>query len=381
MSRLDTDGGPPATATLALGVGWVWPATVVAVVVALIYLPTHHASTGFGDGFVSMLGALYVVGLSVVLPRLVRGGILRAAGSRDAIVLLGRGADPLVSATIRPRWRLAAVGAGVLVSVAAALGSAAFAGVAEEATYAHALVTLALGANVAVAVAAVVPIPGFTGWALLLALVDAAGIPADRRVRRAARVAQAVGFPALLIAGMGAALLGDPMMALYGFLLAMFTWTRTDLAVGHDVIARFLAGHAVGDVARPVASHADGDEPVDDLVGRLTDGGVVTLVEASGALVGAIGPRQLAARDRVRRGQRCSELMVPVSKLLLLPATTSATALLPALGRHGLALVRGSTPIMYVEANDLLVRILGSAGGFRTAGEGEERDSIGGVQP
>lgn len=170
-------------------------------------------------------------------------------------------------------------------------------------------------------------------------------------------------------------------MALIGFLLAVLTWTRAGVAVGHDVIARFLASHVVGDVARPVTSHADADDPVADLVGRLTDIGVVTLVETSGALVGAIGPRQLASRERVRAGQRCSELMVPLSKVSLLPAATSARVLLPVLSRHGLALVRGSPPIAYVEAGDLLVQILVSAGGGRGTGEEEERDSVGGIQP
>lgn len=367
--------------TLALGAGWVLPAAVVALVVLLIYLPAHHASLGPGDGLVAGLGALYVIGLSVVLPRLVRGGILRAAGSREPIVLLGGGADPLVTAAIRPRWRLVAIAAGALVSTAAALGSAALVGVAEDATYAHALVSLALGANVVVAVAAAVPIPGFIGWALLLALVDAAGVRADQRIRRAVRIAQTLGFPGFLLAGTGAALLGDPMMAMIGFLLAMFTWTRAEVAVGHDVIARFLASHVVGEVARAGASHADADEPVADLVGRLRDTGVVTLVETSGALVGAIGPRQLAARDRIRRGQRCSDLMVPLSKLPLLPATTSAAGLPSRLGRHGFALVRGSPRIAYVEANDLLERILTSGGEGRGTGEGEEPDSVRGIQP
>lgn len=186
---LETEGGQSGNVTLALGTAWVWPATFIALFVALIYLPAHQASPGVGEGFIAGLGALYVIGLSVVLPRLVRGGILRAAGSRDPIVLLGRGADPLVTATIRPRWRLLAIGAGAVLSTALALGSAALAGVAEEATYAHALVSLAFGTNVVVAAAAAFPTPGLTGWALLLALVDAAGVPADQRTRRAARLA------------------------------------------------------------------------------------------------------------------------------------------------------------------------------------------------
>lgn len=357
MRSVGTEGRRPGTATLALGSGWVWPAVLLTLVVSFIYLPAHHRGVGAGDGFIAALGGLYAIGLSVVLPRLVRGGILRPGGSRDPIVLLGRGSDPLVSAAIGPRWRLAAVGGGLLMSTAAALGSAVLVGVSDPATYAHALTTLVLGANIALAAATVVPVPGFAGWAVLLALVDAAGIGADQRIRRAGRVAQTIGVPGFLLAGAGAALLGDPMMLPTGLLLAMFTRTQTDLAVGRDATARFLQSHEVGDVAWPVMSHADAAEPVDDLVARLTEAAVVTLVETSGALVGAIGPRQLDGRDRVRRGQRCSELMVPLSNLPLLSGSTPAAGLLSEVGRYGFALVRASDGLTYVEAGDLLERI------------------------
>lgn len=137
------------------------------------------------------------------------------------------------------------------MSIVAVLGTGVLTGVANETTYAHALVSLALGANLALAAAAAIPIPGLTGWALMLAIVDAAGSFVDRRVRRAARVAQAVGCPALLLVGIGAALLGDPLMAILGFLLAMFIWTRTDVAVAHDAIAHATCGIGVWDWASP----------------------------------------------------------------------------------------------------------------------------------
>lgn len=352
-------------ATVSLGSGWVGPTAFVAIFVSLIYLPGHHATTAAGDGLIAAIGALYLIGLSVVLPRLVRGGILRRAGGQGPIVLLGSGADPLVTAAIRPRSRLGAIGAGMLVSTAIALGSTVVLGVAEPVGYVHALAGLALGTNLALVATAAMPIPGFTGWALLLALVDARGVPASRRIRRAARVAQLVAVPSFILLGVGAALLGHPMMVLIGFLLAMSTRTLTESAVGHDATARYLQGRDAGDVARPVTSHADADEPVEDVVGRLADAGDVTLVEMRGALVGAIGPRQRDARASVGGPQRCSELMVPLDSLPLLPATTPATALLAELGRHGLVLVRGSHALVYVEAGDLLLQILVSAAADR----------------
>ena len=352
-------GGTDAAGTFALGQGWAWPAAVVGLFIALIYLPAHHSGDAGGDALVAAVGGLYVVGLSVALPRLVRGGILRLAGARDPIALFGRGTDPLGAVAIRPRWRLAAIGAGVVASSIAGIGAGALASVAEQVGYGHALASLALGANVVLAAGALVPIPGFTGWALLLAVVDAAGTPVELRVRRAARLAHGVGFPLFLVVGFAAGLLGDPMLMLTGFLLAMLSWTQTDLAVGHDHIARFLGARIVGDLARPVANHVDADAPVDGVVTHEADARFVTVVETRGALVGAIGPRQLDEGARRRAGQRCSEIMVPIENVPPLPAATPAATLLPALGRHGFVLVRMPGGLAYIEAADLLDRILG----------------------
>ena len=364
------DGDELGRGTVSFGSGWVWPAVLVALLVSLVYLPGHHASVGApaGDGSIAAIGALYLVGMSVVLPRLVRGWILRRAGSQEPIVLLGSGADPLVTGAIRPRSRLAAIGAGTVVSASVALGSSAVFGVSDPASYTHALAGLALGTNLALVATTVMPIPGLTGWALTLALVDAGGISADRRARRAANVAQSIGIPGFILIGIGAALLSHPMMILIGFLLAMSLRTLTESAVGHDAIARFLGSRVAGEVARPVTSHADVDELVVDLVGRLTDAGTVTVVETHDALVGAIGPRQRDARDPALGIRHCSEVMVPLAKLPLLSATTPATALMPELGRHGLVLIRGAEGLASVEAGDLLSQILASTASERLAG-------------
>lgn len=361
-------GDADAAGTFALGHGWTWPAAAVGLFIALIYLPAHHAGDAGGDDLVAAVGGLYVVGLSVVLPRLVRGGVLRLAGARVPIALLSRGPEPLVAASIRPRWRLAAIVAGGVASSISAIGAAALVSVAEQGSYGHALASLALGANVVLAAGALVPIPGFAGWALLLATVDAAGTRVDLRVRRAAWLAHGIGFPLFLLVGFGAGLLGDPMLMLTGFLLAMLCRTQADLAVGHDHIARFLGARVVGDLARPVANHADADAPVDSLVTPSADQRVVTAVETRGALVGAIGPRQLHARARRRAGERCSEVMVPIENVPLLAAATPAATLLPALGRHGFILVRVPGGLAYIEAADLLDRILGGDGAREAGG-------------
>lgn len=366
---LRTNGNRPHASLVTLGAGWMWPAVLVAFFVSFLYLPAHAADTGAVDGLIATIAALYVVAVSVGLVRLVRGGVLRVAGSGDPIVLFGRGPEPMLDVSIRARWRLAAIGAGGLVAAAGVVGAGLLTGTTGPGTYPHALASLDLGVNLALVGGVLVPAPGFTGWALILAVVDAGGAGLDQRVRRAARLAQLTGVPIFLSLGLAAAALGDPMVMLVGFLVAMFIGTQTSMAVGHDAIARFLRGRVLGDLARPVAGHADADEPVEALMTRLPGSTAVTAVEAGGALIGALGPRQLAARDRDRAGQRVSEIMVALGDVALLPAATPAIDVIAAIGRHGFALVRGAAGLAYIEANDLLGQIqAGAAGSGDTAG-------------
>ena len=365
---LASDGRRSATGLVAVGPGWVGPAAVVALMVSLVYLPSHHASPSAVDGLMAAVAALYVVGLSVSLVRLVRGALLRLAGSPDPIVVLGQGPETIADPRIPASWRLAAVLAGTLAAAIGA-GVSGWLGIqANATTYAHALANLGLGANLALAAAILVPAPGFAGWALLLASVDLAGAPVDQRIRRTARLARMLGIPVLIGLLLAASSLRDPMLVFLGVMLTVFIATRTGLAVGHDAIERFLEGRVAGDLARPIISHADADEAVEAVLVRLPAAAVVTVIEVDGALVGAVGPAQLAGRDRERRGQRISELMVGIAQLPLLAASTSAGDPLPILARHGFVLVRAEGGLAYVEANDLLAQIQGAAGPSVAAG-------------
>ena len=375
---MNTTAAPPqgehAAGRVTLGSGWLWPAAFVAMFVALFYVPGHNPSSAGRDDLVATIAVLYVVGLSVVGVRLVRGIIVRAGGSREPIVLLGSGPDPLISEAIRPRWRLAAVAAGAIAPVAAAVAAAQLAAAADPTTNAHAIASLALGVNAVIAAGVLVPAPGFPGWALLLGVVDSAGARPDQRVRQAARVARSVGVPILLAAGAAAALLGDPMLMFLGFVLGFLTWSGSQAAAGQDAIVRFLAAHAAGEVARPLASHAAPDEPIGDLVVRLRTDNAVVAVEASGGVLGAIGPRQLTARGVVKRDERCTEAMVPLGSLRLLGPASPAVELLPEIARHGFALVTGPDGLGYVEAADLGRQIrIWVALGDRRAGRGSRR--------
>ncbi len=336
-----------------LGSGWLWPAAFVAMFAALFYVPGHNPTSSGLDDLAATVAVLYVVGLVVVGVRLVRGFILRAGGSREPIVLLGSGPDPLVSGAIGPRWRLAAVAAGVVAPVVAAVAAGRLATITDPTTSAHLIASLALGVSAVVAAGVLIPAPGFPGWALLLGIVDAVGARPDQRVRRAARIARAVGVPILFAAGLAAALLGDPMLMFLGFALGFLAWTGSQAAAAQDATARFLAAHAAGEVARPLADHAGGDEPIADLLARLRTDFAVVAVEAGGGVLGAIGPRQLAARDASARDQRCGDTMVPLTSLRLLGPTSPAVDLLPEIARHGFALVRDPDGLGYVEASDL----------------------------
>jgi len=370
---LTTGGNRPAVGLLALGAGWGWPALFVALFVTLVYLPTHAEGATAADGLMATIGGLYVVALSVALVRLARGGVLRVAGSREPIVLIGRGPEPMLDVRIRARWRLAAIGAGAVVAVAAVAGAALLGRAAAPTTFAHALAGLALGVNAALAASVLVPAPGFTGWALLLAVVDAVGTPLDRRVRRAAGLAQTIGVPAFAALGVAAAFLGDPMLLLLGLMVALFIGSQSGLARGQDAIARFLEARAVSDLARPLVSRADANESVDELVVRLPRPMGVTAVETSGAIVGVLGPRQLAAPDPGHRSQRASELMVPLAEVPLIPASGPAADLLAAIGRHGFALVRSPDGLAYIEEDDLLGQILAGVAASITGSTGTSR--------
>jgi hypothetical protein len=325
--------------------------------IALFYVPGHSASGTGSDALVVTIALLYVAGMSLVGTRLARGVILRAGGSREPIVLLGNGPDPLTSAAIRPRWRLAAVAIGALAPLAAVVAAARLATGAEPASNAHAIASLALGVNGILAGGVLVPAPGFAGWALLLGVIDATGARPDQRVRRAARVAQSVGMPILLAIGIAAALLGDPMLMFLGFVLGLVVWSGSQAAVGQDATVRFLAAHVAGDLARPITSFAAPDEPIGDLVARLKKDNAIVAVEADGGIVGAIGPRQLMTHEGGTRDEGSVVAMVPLGSLRLLGRAAPAVDLLPEIARHGFAIVTDPDGLGFVEASDLRMQI------------------------
>lgn len=352
-SGLGSSPGEGSSGSLSLGQGWLWPAVFVAIVLVLLYIPAHNPTAGPLGDLITGTALLYAAGLSIAAVRLLRGVILRLGGSRDPIVLLGSGPDPLTSPVVGARWRLAAVVAGLVGPAAVAVVAGSTAAGLDPAAPAHAIATLVLGVNVVVSAGALVLAPGFPGWALALALADGTGASVDQRLWRAARLARAVGVPILLGVTLLAALLGDPMLMVLGIVFAFLTWSGGQLAAGQDATARFLAGHVAGDLARPITAQAAPDEPVAGLLACLRMATFVALIEGDGGIVGAIGPRQLAGVSGARLDDRCAALMVPLESLRLFGPTAAAVDVLPELARHGFALVRETDGLGYVEAQDL----------------------------
>lgn len=339
-----------------VGPGWLPPAALVSAFVVLVYVPGHH-KTGGGLPEVAAAGALlYVLALSLVIPRVVRGAILRIGGSADPIVLLGRGPDATLVSATRARWRLAALLVGTLVSLGATILAALLAASADQTTYAHAVASLAAVVNAAIATNVLVPAPGFAGWATLLAAVDARGVAPDARVARASRLARSAGVPFLLVLGMVGLLAGDPMLLTLAVVLAFFTWTQSELAARQDATMRFLALHRAGDLARPVTSRADPDEPVGDVLVRRPTRTTVTIVETA-TVLGAIGPRQLAGVRPSDFEKVCRDVMAPLAALQPIVSSAPAADVLPRMGANGFALVWTGGEIGYVEATDLATQI------------------------
>jgi hypothetical protein len=341
---------------LTLGSGWIWPAILAILFIVLVYVPSHPSRGGMDEAAAS-LALIYTLGLSLMTPRLLRGVILRHGGGRGPIVLLGRGPAMLTDELIRARWRFAAVAMSTAVSVAAAFVAGRLAVAADPASYQHGVVSLAFGANLVIAAGILVPAPGFAGWALFLGLVDGTGVRLDRRVRRAARIAQVVGVPIMLAVGVAAALVGDSMFLVIAFALALITWTQSTAVVGRDVTARFLAAHRAGEIVRPIMRHVDPEEALEGLIAYPGPGHVVTMVEVDGCVLGAIGPRQMAGRGSVSRRERCREVMIPLAALRPTAAASPAADLLPKLGEYGFALVAGPDGLGYIEVSDLATQI------------------------
>lgn len=339
--------------SVTLGRGWLWPAAVATALLALVYLPGHGLRDGL-DLLASTASALGLLGLSVAVPRAARRLILRDGGP---LVLFGAARASLDRRDVAPARRLLAIAASAGISALAVWAVAILAASLPVERSAHAVSLIVLGVNAWLVVSNLVTAPPAGGWSLLLALLDALGTPAHRRLARARRIGRAGAVAAALLLASLAVALGHITLLLVATLLAWYGWIATAVAEADEVLTGFLDRRRVGELLRPVSSQLDTDEPVSELIAvrRPTE---VALVFSRAGLVGAIGPRQLGALSGEAAQLPSERVMVPLRELSIVPATAPATELLPLLGRHGFVLGWTAGTLGYVEEHDLLDRVL-----------------------
>lgn len=372
--------------TLTLGRGWLLPASLVALILAGSYLPAHGV-VGLLDIAAATIVALGLIAASLAAPRWIRGVVMAHSG---ALPLLGSEpvgyAEPAASA----RRRIVAVTLGAAVSAA---GTAAFAMLlvaSDPVTAGHAVMVIALYANVALLLSNVTPVPPWAGWTLLLALFDGRGVAAEDRVDRAVPIARGVIAAEAAAVAAAAVSSSDWMLLLPAVLLVWQGWMQTAMARVDDVIHRYMTARRLGDVARELATTASPDESALLAAGRRpSDRALIAVMDGDGFL-GAIGPRQVAAVPPTAARTSCRDVMIPVERMDLLRSEAPAASALAQLARYGFALVTGSGRLRYVEVDDLLQRILLTAavaqavrGGTHPSNNQEEnrkpRDNQGGL--
>lgn len=342
---------PPRT--LTLGRGWLFPASLLALILAGSYLPAHGVVglLGITAGTIAALG---LIAASLAAPRLIRGVV---TGRSGALPLIGSEPALDAEAPASARRRILAVALGTAVSAAGTAAFAALTLASDPATVRHAVMTIGLYANVALLLSTVIPVPPWAGWMLLLALVDKGGVPPDDRLDRAVPIARGVIAAEAAAVAVVAAIGADWMLLAPAFLLAWQGWMLTTVARADDVIHRFLTARRLGDVATELSTTAGPNESTILAAGRRPSERALIAVTDGDGFLGAIGPRQVAALSPSATATPCRAVMVPVERLELMRSDAPATRALAQLNRYGFALVTGLPGLWYVEVGDLLQRI------------------------
>jgi len=331
---------------------WTAAAVLAFLLLTLIYIPTHGALLDQG-GLGAAVAIMFLLAASIAVPRVIRGSILGEGGLKQPIAALVRGSagptDPLVS----PRRRAAAIVAGAAISAAIAVLALTISRGQPVTGYPHAIATFIFAANAALAARALVPLPGLSGWALLLALVDLRSPDDPQRIVRAAHAAKRLSIPATFLMTAFGLATGAPIVTLLALMLGLFVWTQAEVAENRDIVDRFLAGRTAGDVARPLTAFLRADESVRT---PLPAQPAVSMVLGSeGELLGFIGPRQLVqALAREAQPVACGDAMTPIEMMVLVSRDLAASELQARTDRHGFAVIRMARGLGYVEAGELV---------------------------
>lgn len=342
---------------LTLGRGWLLPASLVALILAGSYLPAHGV-VGLLNIAAATVAALGLIAASLAAPRWIRGVVMARNGS---LRLLGSEPPWLLEPKASARRRIVAVALGAAVSAAGTATFATLLVASDPVTAGHAVIVIALYANVALLLSNVIPLPPWPGWTLLLALLDGRGVAAEDRVDRAVPLARGVIAAEAAAVVMVAVSSSDWMLLVPAALLVWQGWMQTAMARADDVIHRYLTARRLGDVARELSSTAGPDESALIAAGRRPSERTLIAVMDGDGLLGAIGPRQVAAVPPTAPWTACRDMMIPMERMELLRSEAPAESALAQLDRYGFALVTGSGRLRYVELNDLLQRILQTA--------------------
>lgn len=341
-----------------LGRGWFLPTGLLALILAVSYLPAHGV-VGLRDIAAGTIAALGLVGASVATARWVRDTVTRGAGS---VALIGPGLSaPEFAPPPAAGRRIAGVALGAAVSAAATVATAILLGIVDSSTAGHAVLVVALYANVALLLSNVTPMPPWAGWTLLLAILGRSNAAAADQIDRAVPIARGVILAEAAAVAAVAIASSDWMLLVLPGLLIWQAWTRTAIAQSAGLIDRYLTTRRLGAVARPLTATAGIDEPALLAGDRRPSARAVIAVMDGEAFVGAVGPRQMAAVATTAPRTSCRDAMIPADQLELLRVDAPATAALPQLHRHGFAIVTGPSPLRYVEVDDLLQRMLMTA--------------------
>ena len=343
--------------TVTLGRGWALPAVVIGAIIAGSYLPAHGVS-GLVSILAATVAALGLAGISIAAPRCARAIVLGRLGS---VPLVGSAPVGHAGPDASPQRQIAAVAVGTVVSATLAALSSSLLLTDRLLPSGHAVLLIALFANIALLLSNVVPMPPWPGWTLLQALVERRDDAKDQRVDRVVRLARViiVGEAGVLAAlGIG---VGDWLVLFLAAILVWQGWMQTTVAKADATIDHFLAARRVGDLAREFSTTADGDEPAIVAIARRASEQAVIAVQDGETFLGAIGPRQASGVGHHSGRQRCSDVMVSLEQMELLRADAPATSLLAQLHRYGFALVFAGSELRYVEVSDVIQRILVTA--------------------
>ncbi len=343
--------GHPSAATTGQARSLLVPGAIAFVLIATVYMPTHPSGSA-GQALLGAIAGLYVVGMAVILPRVTRVLILGGRRVAADAPFLRPG---LLASGASPARRLVAVASGAVVSGALAAAAAAATSGTDIRSYQHAIGSLAVLANLGLLLATMVPMPGLAGWEAVEAITEARCSNRDHHAAHVARAAKAVAVALAVLLALGAALIGDPMLAALGILAAATVWAQAEAVRRIDIVERFFASHTASQLAHPVNAVRRADEQIADLTGEARAAASL-VVDGAGLFVGAIGPRQMRAAA-ARPAARCSDAMVPVRTLRIAQAADGAADIAGDLEIAGIVLVRGDPRYGAVEADDVIAQM------------------------